>query len=284
MRTALLLLAALPLAMPAAAQDGTIPAPKGGFASYDPTLSARDAVLANWDLAAAGIRAGEVVGGRIVEAADRGVPFERLARQGAAAQRTMIQRWNAAQWLYAAAPDLARLDAGAMRAVAAALAAPCADAPCAAEAAALRDAFSATTAQLGAAASDARGAVEARQERPDAVLMAEQLTLVADYLGGGAWGEDLALAAFGLEGEEVAARIVGAMSVWRNVEPYVGLTDPEVDAAINAAAEQVLRTLRLEIRAGAPLAEQRAELAILRDRTGILAAEFRRAAGLFAAG
>ncbi len=284
MRTALLLLAALPLAAPASAQDGAIAAPKAAFASYDPALSARDAVLANWDLAAAGIRAGEVVGGRVVDAADRGVPFERLARQGEAAQSTMIQRWNAAQWVYAGAPGLSRLEADAMRAVAAAVAEPCPEGPCEAEAEALRAAFARTTAQLTVAAADARDAVEQRRTSDDSALMAEQLTLVADYLGGGAWSEDLALAEFGLEGEEVAARIVGAMAIWRNVEPYVGLTDPEVDAAINVAAEQVLRTLRLEMRPDAPLAAQEAELATLRARTETLAAEFRRAADLFGAG
>ncbi len=268
---------------PAGAQKTTVPAPAGGFARYDPTLSAREAVLANWDLAASGIRAGEVMGARLVAAADRGASFGALARQGATARRTLAQRWNAAQWLYEGEPGVARLDPAAMAALDAALGAECAEGACEAEAAALRDAFARVTAQLGHAAEGARAAVGSRMAGGDAALIGEQLGLVAGYLGGGGWAEGLGRGGDGA-GEAVAARLVGALSLWRNLEPYVGLVDPGVDAEINAAAERVLRTLRLEMRVEGPIDPDGAEVAALRERVAVLAEAFGRAAELFARG
>lgn len=265
----------------ATTETATIAVPRGGVANYDPSLSAKEAVLANWDLAASGIRAGEVVGGRVVALADRGAPFDRLARQAASAQRTLVQRWNAAQWIYEAEPDLARLDGAALHAVAVAASAECAADPCEAELVALRDAFAAATNQLGAVAVATRAAVNDRMAEPDAALMTEQLGLVADYLEGGTWAEGLALTELGRDPEEVAARLVGALSLWRNVEPYVGLANPEIDAAINREAERLLRTLRLETRRTGTLDPAGAEMAALRERASTLAAEFRRAASLF---
>lgn len=280
----LVVLAALaaPASQPATAEETTIPAPAAGPANYDPTMSAKEAVLANWDLAASGIGAGELVGRRVVAKAEDGASHRSLARLAGQAERTMVQRWNAAQWIYAGVPELERLDGAALRDAVAATATSCGAEPCAEEIAALRDAFAEASAQMEAVAAAARGEVEARTTRGDAVLMAEQLRAVADYLEGGAWAEDLTLAAFDRDREEVAARLVGAMAIWRNLEPYVGLISPEIDDAINASAEQLLRTLRLGERQEGPLTPDGPELAALRERAETLAAEFRRAAALFA--
>ncbi|MGR3484962.1 MAG: hypothetical protein ACU0BF_06415 [Paracoccaceae bacterium] len=283
MRLATLTLLAAVLTQPALA-EGRIAAPVAGIANYDPTLSAKEAVLANWDLAAAGIRAGAVLGGRVVDMAERGQTHARLVRQAQTAQRTLIQRWGAAQWIYGAEAGLARLDGAALRDVADAVAAPCPADPCAAQIAAITAAFGAASEQMEAAAADARTAIEARMQVGDMALMAEQLSLVADYLEGVDWAEDLALVEFGLEGQEVAARIVGALAIWRNVEPYVGLTSPEIDAAINAQAEATLRHLRLAMDLDAPLDMDGTDVAELRARTAALGAEFRRAAALFPVG
>ena len=280
------LLAAVVLAglmAPALAQEDTIAAPQAHVSNYDPTLSAKEAVLANWDLAAAGIRAGAVMGGRVAVLADRGTPFARLTRQADKAQKTLTQRWNASQWVYEGEPDLARLDTDVLRAVAAASLAECPSSPCKDETVALKRAFAEATAQLEVVAAETRAAVKRRMAEGDAALMAEQLSLVADYLDSGAWGRDFALTEFGRDTEEVAARIVGALSLWRNVEPYVGLANPEIDAAVNAEAEQLLRTLRLETRRTGALDPEGAEMAVLRARAEALAAEFRRAAALFGA-
>ena len=43
---------------PALAQEATIEMPPVDFGNYDPTMSAKEAVLANWEMAASGIRAG----------------------------------------------------------------------------------------------------------------------------------------------------------------------------------------------------------------------------------
>lgn len=266
----------------AVAETATVAAPKAHVSNYDPTLSAKEAVLANWDLAASGVRAGRVVGERLVALTERDVPFDRLARQAEKAEKTLLQRWNAAQWVYAAEPDLARVDTEALRAVAAATALRC-EAGCEREEAALRDAFADATTQLDRVASETREAVNARMTVGDAALMTEQLTLVADYLYSGVWATGFALTEFGRDTEEVAARIVGALSLWRNIEPYVGLADPEIDAAVNAASEQLLRTLRLETRRTGTLDPDGAEMTALRERADALAAEFRRAAALFAA-
>ena len=279
--TAALLCALFAAAAPA--QEATVAAPTGGFARYDPTLSAREAVLANWDLAASGIRAGEVLGRRVVAAADDGVPHARLAGLAQSSERTMVQRWNAVQWIAAAEPGLAGLDGALLRDAVEAAGAPCAAEPCAEEAAALRAAFSAAADAMASVAAEARAAIDARRDAGDAALLAEQLRAVADYLEGGAWAEGLVLAAEGRDREEVAARLVGAMTLWRNVEPYVGLRDPAVDADINAAVETLLRTLRLGERQPGPLKPDGPELGALRVAAQALAAEFRRASALFSA-
>ena len=71
------------------------------------------------------------------------------------------------------------------------------------------------------------------------------------------------------------------MSLWRNVEPYVGLANPEIDAAINAASQDLLRTLRRETRNLGTVAPDSAVHRLITDKAQRLAAEFRRAAALF---
>jgi len=272
------------LSGPAAlAQEATIAAPDPGIANYDPTMSAKEAVLANWELAAAGIRAGRIVGDKVVDMARSDVPYGAVLRQAQFAQKTMVQRYHAAGWVYTPGSGVGATDsADALAAAIAAAERPCAAEDCTAERAALEAAFEAATAELDAAALAAHGALIAREDRADAVLMSEQLGLVAEYLESGAWGRDLTLAPFGRDGEEVAARIVGAMTLWRNIEPYVGLTDPEIDAAINTSATNLLRTLRRETRGTGQLAADGPELNAIRDAALVLAAEFRRASALFA--
>jgi hypothetical protein len=270
-----LILAAL--APAAIAQDATVPAPAKGVGSYDPQLSAKEAVLANWELVASGIRAGQVVSRQVVELADEGVPYPYLAKQAAFAQKTMVQRYASAQWVHEGG------ESEAIRAAVLAAEAECAAEPCDAEREALRAAFLAAGEDLGAAAAVAREALTEREDGVDAVLLSEQLSLIADYLEGGEWAEELTLGDLGRDGEEVAARIVGAISIWRNVEPYVGLTDQEVDDAINAASQQLLRTLRRETREAGALHPEGPELMSIGAAAEALAAEFRRAAALFVA-
>ncbi|MEM7694166.1 MAG: hypothetical protein AAF318_06930 [Pseudomonadota bacterium] len=266
---------------PAAAQNGSIAAPVAHASNYDPTMSAKEAVLANWELAAAGIRAGKVVGRKVAATAAKGGSYRALVRQAKFAQKTMVQRYNAAQWVYTPRSGVAGAADGAAltRAVAAANAVCTAD--CAAERAAILTAFQDATTELDQAASAARVALEARVERADTVLMSEQLSLMADYLEEGAWARDFNLTAHGRDGEEVAARIVGTLSLWRNIEPYVGLRNAEIDGAINAAAEQLLRTLRRTTRQRGALDPSGPELAAITAKARQLAAEIRRAAALF---
>jgi len=276
--TLVLSLLAAPVAL---AQEATITLPTGKFGKYDPTLSAKEAVLANWEMAASGIRAGSVLGGKVVAAADDGASFAGLRNRAAFAQETMLSRYHAAAWMQAAAPARPAVDEDTLRNLVAATSAECA-AACDSEIAAIRTAFAEATAALSAAATDARDEITSRQDRVDAVLLSEQLRLMAEYLDGGTWADDLVLTEFGMDGDVVADRIVGAMTLWRNVEPYVGLTDPEIDTAINAASRTLLRTLRFEMRdvqrleADGPVREK------LTVAAKALADELHRASALFA--
>lgn len=282
MRLACLAALALTLSSAAWAEQGSIATPKGEVANYDPTMSAKEAVLANWELAASGIRAGTIMGGKVVAMADKDVPYPALARQAKFAQKTMVQRFNAAQWVYTEGSGVeVQADPSALAAAVAATQSTCASEDCTAERIALRTAFADATDALKAAAASARAGLTARVDLADTALMSEQLGLIAEYLEGGAWSEGFALTEFGRDGEEVAARIVGTMSLWRNLEPYVGLTSPEIDAAINAAAEQLLRTLRRETRKKGELRTDGPELAAIKQAADTLAVEFRRASVLF---
>lgn len=265
------------------AETTTIAAPPPDLGNYDPTLSAKEAVMANWELAASGIRAGAVVGRQVVDLADGDAAFPQLAHQAKFALKTMLQRYHAAAWIYASDAALAPVDQDALRAVVEAAAAECGDGDCAAERAALRASFERASADLESAAASARVGVAARRDAVDAVLMAEQLTIVADYLESDAWTQGLAGEGYGRDGDVVSARLVGAVALWRNVEPYVGLIAPEIDDAINDASEQVLRTVVRRVRRARVIEASGEELAALRPLTDALAAEFRRAAALFAA-
>lgn len=278
---AVILVAAAPFAH---AQEDTIAAPAVGAANYDPTMSAKEAVLANWELAAAGIRAGNVVGRKVVAMAEGDGSYAALARQAQFAEKTMVQRFNAALWVYTSGSGVAATaDPSVLSDAVAAASTPCHARDCSDERAAIHDAFARATAELGKAAAAAGEALAAREDVVDTVLMAEQLGLIADYLEGASWADDFNLTAHGRDGEEVAARIVGAMSLWRNVEPYVGLAAPEVDNAINAAAEQLLRTLRRTTRGATVLEPDGPELAQIKAAAKTLADEFRRAVPLFSA-
>lgn len=271
-------------AFPATAEKGQIAAPVSGVANYDPTMSAKEAVLANWELAAAGIQAGQVLSGKVVGLAETGASHAALSRQAQFAQKTMVQRFNAAQWVYTDGSGIHNAaDASALADAVAAAFAPCASQDCAAEAANIEATFARATQELERAAQEARDGLKARETRPDTQLMSEQLTLMADYLDGGAWASDFTLTDFGRDGEEVAARIVGTMSLWRNIEPYVGLANPEIDRDINAAAQQLLRTLRQQTRAPGALSPDGPEIMAIRAKATVLAEQFRRAAALFVA-
>lgn len=267
----------------ALAEGATIAAPTPGIANYDPQLSAKEAVMANWELAASGIRAGQIVGRQVADLAEQGGAYEKVRHQAAFALKTMLQRYNAARWIYASGDVVPQLDGAVLRAVVAATEADCASSDCADERAALGAAFGTAAAELGAIAASARDSVTARGSNADSVLMTEQLTIIADYLESGDWATRLELTEFGRDGEEVAARIVGAVALWRNVEPYVGLTNPEIDGAINDASRELLRTVVRRARRAEVLAPGGEELAALKEAADALAAEFRRAAALFAA-
>ncbi|MEL6920847.1 MAG: hypothetical protein AAFO77_07445, partial [Pseudomonadota bacterium] len=238
----------------------------------------------NWELAAAGIRAGKIVSRQVVELAEKGAPYRALVRQAKFAQKTMVQRYNSALWVYSAPGGdmIVEIDASALNDAVKASNTVCAADDCTAERQALLAAFTRATAELEKAAAAARGQLTAREDEVDAVLMTEQLSLIADYLDSASWADDFNLTEFGRDGEEVAARIVGAMSIWRNIEPYVGLADPQIDAAINDASRNLLRTMRMNTRGDAPLDPTGTALSEIKIAAQALSVEFRKAATLFA--
>ena len=192
----------------------------------------------------------------------------------------MLSRYHAAAWIQAAASGRPTVDEGILRALVETTSAQC-TADCDAEIAAIRTAFTEATAALSEAATGAREEITARQDRVDAALLAEQLRLMAEYLGGGVWADDLVLTEFGMDGAVVADRIVGTIALWRNIEPYVGITDPGVDAAINDASRTLLRTLRFEMRDVERLESDGAVREKLTVAAEALADELRRASALF---
>ncbi|MEL7300809.1 MAG: hypothetical protein AAFM92_10530 [Pseudomonadota bacterium] len=268
------------LPMTSLAQDGSIKLPEGNFGNYDPTLSAKEAVLANWEMAASGIRAGAVLGGQVVDLADKGASYQKLSGQAEFALKTMVSRYNAAGWLFHHTPEATLLDDATLTSLVAVSAAKCAEA-CEGPAQDIRETFADATLQLSDATEAARAEILSRQEGRDADLLAEQLGMIAGYLESGAWAEDLVLTEYGMDAAVVADRLVGALSMWRNIEPYVGLTDPEVDNAINAASTNLLRTLRRDTRGLESLPADSPVLADLNVAAATLGAEFRRASALF---
>ncbi len=282
MRLMMLAVFAVAAATQAVAQQNSIAAPDPGIANYDATLSAKEAVLANWEFASAGIRAGRIVGGKVVDLGDSGATYAIVYRQAKFAQKTMVQRFNAAHWIYTAGSGVTETaDATALTDAVKLVETPCEADDCDMARNDLIAAFAHATAELDVAAKTANAALKARENRADVALMSEQLSLMADYLESRAWAESFALSQFGRDGEEVAARIVGVMSLWRNIEPYVGLLSPEIDDAINSNATTLLRTLRRETRTPGAVQPDGPEMTAIATAADALSAEFRRAAALF---
>ncbi|TCP39877.1 hypothetical protein [Rhodovulum marinum] len=276
-------LALLGVAAAAPAQEsGSIPMPPPAEAgSYDPQLTAKEAALANWTLAVSGIRAGKIVSDTVVAAAATDTPYDDLTTQAQFALKTMVLRYNSANWLFAADSGVAPIDGAVILAAVQAAAADCASEGCGVERAALAEAFANASAAFVRTGDAAAQAARAQEPKSDRDLMIGILEAMADYLAGPGWYSDLSLTDVGRDGEEVSARIVGALAIWRNVEPYVGLTSAEVDDAVNAAIDTLLRDLRRNTRNKPVLAADSAEIAALRSSTEALAAELYRAADLF---
>ena len=272
--------AAWTIASQAPAQDTPLAAPVPDTGSYDPQLSAKEAVMANWELAASGIRAGRIVADNMVRAADETQPFDILTDKALFAFDTMMTRYNAANWVVASGGDLANVDADLFSQALLSAQQECTG-ECTEERAALVAAFSRGSDALNSASDAVYDQIAARKEGVDRMLMAELLTIMADYLEGGAWSRDFALTDFGRDGEEVSARLVGVLALWRNVEPYVGLQSAEIDGAINAAVEALLRDMRRHARGKEVLADGGEDLKILRAAATTLAGELRRAVALF---
>lgn len=270
------------VATSSAAQEATIVLPTGNFGNYNPTLSAKEAVLANWEMAASGVRAGEILGKQVVTLAEGGAGYKKLSAQADFALETIVARYSAAAWLFHVAPNATPVRDETLVSMVAAASGHCDTDDCGDATTAIRDAFAAASAELLEASSAARAEITARQGDVDAALLSEQLGMVADYLDSGAWGQDLVLSDFGMDADVMANRIVGALSLWRNIEPYVGLTDKEVDTAINTASTNLLRLLRRETRGMERLDPDGQVLVDLKAAAGALAAEYRRASALFA--
>lgn len=265
-----------------AQQAGSIPMPAPAEAgSYDPQLTAKEAALANWTLAVSGIRAGKVVSDKVVAATGTDMAYEDLTEQAQFALKTMVLRYNSANWLFTADAGVAPIDGAVILVAVQAAAADCVSAGCGAERAALAEAFIDASAAFARTGDAAAAAATAREAKGDRELMTGILQAMADYLAGPGWYSDLSLTEAGRDGEEVSARIVGTLAIWRNVEPYVGLTSAEVDDAVNAAIDTLLRDLRRNTRNKPVLPPDSAEIAALRASTAALAAELRRAAALF---
>ena len=282
MRKCIFALVLSTIAVTAAAQEATIVIPEGNFGNYDPTLSAKEAVLANWELAASGIQAGRVLGNQVAELAESGASYDALVAQAVFAQKTILSRYHAAAWVYAAMPEVDQVEDATLRAIVATPKATCLS-DCAAEIAALKVAYETSAAQMAASTEAARQAIIARQGKVDAALLAEQLGLMANYLESASWAEDMALTEYGMDGAVLADRIVGTLALWRNIEPYVGITSPEIDDTINAASQNLLRTMRRGMRDMDQLEADSAFMTDLTTAADALAVELRRAAALFPA-
>lgn len=267
---------------PALAQDQNAPliTASPGFGSYDPQLTAKEAVLANWDLAVSGIRAGGYLGGRIADAAEAGrVNAAALGRQAGAAVDTMIVRYNSAHWLISQEPSLTPVDAGHLTAVIEASEARCAS-DCGAHLDQVGTAFRTAADAFDETALDALALADVRAEQAELRLLSELLITMADYLEGGAWSDDLMLVEHGRGDEELSARLVGLLAIWGNIEPYIGMRSPEIDDAINAGKDALLRDLR-DVRRQDALDADGPEIQALSASASDLAIELRRAAELF---
>ena len=274
-------LAMLSFALATAAQENTIPMPNADESSYDPTLTAKEATLASWDLAVSGIRAGGIVSGNVVELAGSEKGFEALSEQAQFALKTMTTRYSSANWMFGTEAELAPIDPAILQAVIAAAALTCDTGDCAAERASIETAFGEAANAFGDAGHSANALADALEDEGDRFLMTRLLRKMAEYLEGDAWHSDLVFGQLRSAGEEISARIVGVLAIWRYIEPYVGTTSPEIDDDINAAIDLLLRDLRRNTRSKAELAPESREIAALAAATAALATELRRAAALF---
>jgi hypothetical protein len=93
----------------------------------------------------------------------------------------------------------------------------------------------------------------------------------------------MVLTEYGMDGAVLADRLVGTLALWRNIEPYVGITSPEIDDTINAASQNLLRTMRRGMRDMDQLEADSAFMTDLTAAADALAVELRRAAALFSA-
>ncbi|MEL7215177.1 MAG: hypothetical protein AAGJ96_04475, partial [Pseudomonadota bacterium] len=192
-----------------------------------------------------------------------------------------LSRYNAAAWLFHQNPQAEAMSDETLRAFVASTALTCTADDCSAASAEIRDAFAQATMELERATEAARAEIIARQGTVDAVLMSEQFSMLANYLESGAWAENLTLTEFGMDVAVVSDRIVGTVSLWRNVEPYVGITDKELDIAINDATRNLLRTLRRDTRGLERLEPGSPVMRDLKAAADALATEYRRASVLF---
>ena len=271
----------------AASQDatkdkGAVPMPPAGEAgTYDPQLTAKEAALTNWALAISGIRAGKVVSDNIVKAYGRDVPFDDLSNQAKFALKTMIVRYNSANWLIAKDETVVPVDGAAFVAAIDAANQVCEADPCRAERDAINSAFTEASAAFAETAKAAALAAKMQESKTDRELMADTLTDMADYLDGSGWYSDLTLTSKGKDGEEVAARLVGVLAIWNNIEAYVGLTNAEVDGAVNKSVDMLLRDMRRHTRKKPELKPDGKEVTAIKTSASGLAADLRRAADLF---
>ena len=278
--TAYLTMASAILLTATMATAQNIKTPDDPMGSYDPTLSAKEALMANWELAASGIRAGAFVAEDVLAKATDDMPYADLRHLGDFTLTLMIKRYGSANWAIATQNTIHPIDGAVLLSLAKASGTTCAQA-CDAERAALLAALEAAAGEMNRAHEIAKQAVLDRKEVVDSVLMVEQLTAMADYLDGTEWHEGLNLSQVGRDGEELQARLVGAITLWRNLEPYVGLISPQIDDSINAASDHMLRDMRRFVRGGASLDVETPELTRLAASAKALAAELRRAAALF---
>ena len=258
-----------------------IPLPPVDVSSYDPQLSAKEAALTNWDLAVSGIRVG-LIASRNVLATDRnGGSLEELVAQGHFAVKAIITRTGSANWYINAEPDLTPPDGSLLLAAIQTLEQDCADGACEDQRKAILDIFGKLGESFKQAGDQAAKIADSKEAGTEHALMAEILSNMSDYLAGSAWYENLTLTEVGRDGQEVSARLVGALGVWNNLAPYIGLMDKEIDTAIEAAIDHLLRDMRRNTRNKPVLAPDGPEIAALKASSSALAVELKRAAGLF---
>ena len=263
------------------AQEIKAAVPSADQGSYDPQLTAKEAVLTNWKLAISGLRAGKFVSDNVVAA--HGSPYKRIAQQAEFAAKTMLLRYASSYWLFTLDDALAPIDGDVLLAALNASQLGC-DSDCSNAETQLTETFAAASVALENAAVAAETAAAARGGLADSVALAELLTDIGSYLESDAWLQDLTLTDAGLDGEEVSARIIGTLAVWRNIEPFVGMRSQEIDDAINLATNKLLRDVRRNTRGKEVLAEDSTEIETIRISATAAAAEFRRAAELFPEG